>query len=99
MTIRMDEADVIAAAIASGIVAFAAIVLIGWLIYLIVRPSRRDRKRRQSGFSPAEVQEMIALVERMEQRLEMLERIVAQDAGPTERILQAGETAEPRRLK
>ena len=104
MTIRMDEAEVIAAAVGTGLFALLAFIVGAWLLYRLVRPSRRRNRRenrrvQESGFTPEEVEQMLRLMERMEQRLEVLERVVAQDERREERILEAGENPELRRIK
>ena len=102
MTIRMDEGEVIAAMIGSGIFTLAVIVTIGWLIYLMVRPSRRrrrERERQPAELTQSEAEQMLRLIERMDQRLEVLERVVARDEEPEERILETGEAPELRRIK
>jgi len=102
MTIRMDEGEVIAAMIGSGIFTLAVIVTIGWLIYLMVRPSRRrrrERERQPAELTQSEAEQMLRLIERMDQRLEVLERVVALDGEPEERILETGEAPELRRIK
>jgi hypothetical protein len=102
MTIRMDEGEVIAAMIGSGIFTLAVIVTIGWLIYLMVRPSRRrrrERERQPAELTQSEAEQMLRLIERMDQRLEVLERVVARDGEAEERILETGEAPELRRIK
>jgi hypothetical protein len=100
MTISMDEGEVIAALVGSGIFALAIVVGLIWLLYLLVRPRRRRRREeREAAFTPSEAEQMIRLMERMEERLEVLERVVAQDGGREERILEAGEAPELRRIK
>jgi len=101
MTIRMDEGEVIAALVGSGIFVLAIVVAALWLLYLLVRPRRRRRKERERELemSPSEAEQMLRLMERMEERLDVLERVVSQDGGREERILEAGEGPELRRIK
>ena len=101
MTIRMDEGEVIAALVGTGIFALAIVVAVIWLLYLLVRPRRRRREQRERelGLSPSEAEQMLRLMERMEERLEVLERVVSQDGDREERILEAGEDPELRRIK
>jgi hypothetical protein len=99
MTIRMDEAEVIAALVGSGIFTLALIVGFVWLLYLLVRPRRRRRERKAAEVTPSEAEEMIELIARMEQRLEVLERLVVQDDRPQDRVLEAGDSPELRRTK
>jgi hypothetical protein len=75
MTVQMTETDVleiVGAAVAGGVV--LVILLIGLLIYLLVRPPRRSREAPPAEAVDAE--EMLALMERMERRLAALERAV-----------------------
>ena len=102
MTISMDEGEVIAALVGSGIFVLAIVITAVWLLYLLVRPRRRrreEREEREAAFSPSEAEQMIRLMARMEERLDVLERVVAQDGGREERILEAGERPELRRIK
>lgn len=99
MTIQMDEADVIAALVGSGVVALVALLFVGWLFYLLVRPRRRRREKKEAAMTAAEVEQMLELIERMEQRLAVVERVVAQDGDRQERILEAGRDPELRRIK
>jgi flagellar biosynthesis/type III secretory pathway M-ring protein FliF/YscJ len=100
MTIRMDAAEVITAIeVASWVGSILAMLVIGLIVYLMVRPSRRRRERRAQEMDAREAAEMLRIMERMEQRLGVLERMVARDARDRERILEAGEGPEARRTK
>ena len=99
MTIRMDAAEVMTAIeVASWVGSIVAMLVAGLIVYLMVRPKRRRREA-----PPAEEfdrAEMLRLMARMEQRLEVMERAVAARAPDEERILLAGaQGPEMRRRK
>ncbi len=79
MTVSISPADV------AGIVQVAATVfsillmlVVGWLVYLMVRPSRRDRAARKvREADPAEAEQLWRIVDLMERRLEVLERALS----------------------
>ena len=111
MTIRMSEAEVIQAiegvAWAGSII---AILIVALLFYLLVRPPRHVRRRRKAerrGEVPVEpvedgldAQALLRTMDRMEQRLEVLERLLAVEAREKDRLLQAdAEGAETGRTK
>lgn len=79
MTIAMSLGDVLEiVTIVGGIFA----VLVGALvIYLLVRPSRSQRGAEPAG-DALDREEMVALMDRMERRLEVMERLVARDDEP-----------------
>ena len=97
MTLRIDGTDVGAiiegAAWAGSIV---AILIVALLIYLVVRPPRRRAEARPEP-EATDVEEMLALMERMERRLEVLERSVGNEPRREEQRLEAGEVPEHRR--
>ncbi len=74
MTIQIDGTDITSAieiaAFAGGIL---VMLLIGLLLYLMVRPPRHARKEKADA---GESEEMLRLMERMEQRLAALERAI-----------------------
>ena len=80
------------------------LLLAALFIYLLVRPPRRVREQRREErrleSEPVDAEEMMALIDRMERRLEVLERAVG-DHRPVERqrILETGEVPETRRTK
>jgi RecA/RadA recombinase len=91
MTISLNGNDIgqmieIAATVGS----IVATLIVGFIIYLVVRPSRRDRYRRaELQADPRESEEMWRLVDRMEARLETLERALAdQIERPRERAVE-----------
>jgi type II secretory pathway component PulJ len=77
MTVSISPSDV------AGIVQVAATVfsillmlVVGWFVYLMVRPSRRKRDKAREA-DPAEAEEMWRIVDLMERRLALLERSLA----------------------
>jgi hypothetical protein len=71
----------------------------GLIISLRGRRSRPRRPRRQVEIDAADARQMVQLIERMERRLEVLERVVAQDAVREEHFLEAGEAPQKRRTQ
>ena len=71
--------------IASLVGGIVTMLIVGLLVYLMVRPPRHVRERRKaekngevrSGLDPAEAEQLWRLVDRMESRLEVLERALA----------------------
>ena len=100
MTIRVDPAEVMTAIeVASWVGTIVAMLVAGLIVYLMVRPKRRrrDRLAEDAGFDTAE---MLRLMERMEHRLDTLERAVAARTPDEERILLTGaQGPEMRRRK
>ena len=87
MTIQLNGAEIgEALEIASIVGSIVAMLVVGLLVYLMVRPPRHVRQaRRQARHAePAELDdvsaaELLRLMERMESRLEVLERAVGHD--------------------
>ncbi len=100
MTLRLDAADLVAAIeVATLVGTIVAMLVIGLLVYLMVRPSRRRRDVPASEAAGLDT-EMLRLMERMEHRLEILERAVAGRTAGEDRIVQTGvEAPETRRRK
>ena len=99
MTIRMDAAEVMTAIeVASWVGTMVAMLIIFLLVYLMVRPSRRRREREQA-LSASEAEEMLRLMARMEQRLEVLERLVVQDANGPDRIRELSNVEKPEQAR
>ena len=96
MTIQVDGVDILAAAeIAALVGGIVSMLVIGLLIYLMVRPPRhvREARRRPAALEEGDLDEMVRLMDRMEQRLEVLERALADQVdrrggGEDERILE-----------
>ena len=100
MTVSVDPAEMAhAIEVAAWVGTMVAMLVIGLLVYLMVRPSRRRRERRAAEIDAVQAEEMLRLMERMEQRLAVLERVVTQDARQQDRILEAGEARQYRRTK
>ncbi len=80
MTVEIDGVDVLALAeigvLIGGIV---STLVIGLLVYLLVRPPRhvREAPSQPSELQDSEAEALIGLMERMEARLEVLERALA----------------------
>lgn len=87
MTIQMDAAELVTAIeVASWVATMAAMLVFGWVVYLMVRPKRRRREAEPE----LDRAEMLRLMARMEQRLEVMERVVAAGTPDEERILLTG---------
>jgi hypothetical protein len=72
----------------------------GLIVYVLVRPSRRSRRRREREAAAVQLEEMLQLMERMEVRLETLERAMRDEHEPTTHFPGTGaERAEMRRTK
>jgi phage shock protein B len=106
MTVSMSAGDVMQAIEIATIVGSVVAVVIGaWVIYLLVRSSRGKRDVAPPADS-IDREEMLALMDRMERRLETLERLVATDEAPasiaprrSQEISKAVEDREPGRTK
>jgi hypothetical protein len=100
MTVQVEAAELVhAIEVASVVGSIVAMLVVGLVLYLLVRPSRRRREPPPAA-EPALEAEMLRLMERMEHRLEILERAVAGRAADEERLLQAGgQGPETRRRK
>lgn len=104
MTLQINGTDVAEMmAVVSIVGSIVATLVIGLLVYLMVRPSRHARQAPP----PAEIDEqtaaeMLRIMDRMEARLEVLERAVSTEAprrlGPceTESFSEPATTGRPR---
>ena len=71
--------------VASLVGSIVTMLVVGLLVYLMVRPPRHVRERRRAekrgeirtGTDPIEAEQLWRLVDRMESRLEVLERALA----------------------
>jgi flagellar biosynthesis/type III secretory pathway M-ring protein FliF/YscJ len=65
--------------VAATIGSILATLIVGFIIYLMVRPSRREREARReaSRADPRESEDMLRAMDRMTERLEVLERALA----------------------
>lgn len=83
MTVSLSAGDVRdiveVATVVGSIVAFLVSALV---IYFVVRPSRRRRTAARPEADALDREEMLDLMDRMERRLETLERLVARDDEP-----------------
>ena len=100
MTVQLDGAEVMQAIeIAAAVGGIVLMLVVGLVFYLLVRPPRHVRKARPAEPDAIQVEEMLGLLDRMEQRLEVLERAVGDEMRCDERILEAGEGPENRRMR
>jgi hypothetical protein len=103
MTVSIDGTDIGQAIEIAMIVGGIVAMLVGALVlYLLVRPPRHVRKQRGQAreLDEAEAEAMIDLVDRMEARLEVLERALADRERPrairadsNEKLLQSADEA------
>lgn len=86
MTLSIDGTNVgEIVEIATLVGSIVTMLVIGLLVYLMVRPPKHVRERRRAekrgeirtGLDPAEAEQLWRLVDRMESRLEVLERALA----------------------
>jgi len=93
MTIQVNGHDIATAVeVASWTASMLAMLIMGLIVYLMVRPSRRARRQRRSDEDAVQMEEMLRLMERMESRLEVLERAIG-DGRDEEQLLQTGARA------
>jgi len=80
MTISINGNDIMQIVeVAATIGSIVATLVVGFIIYLMVRPSRKDREARREAprADPREGEDMLRAMDRMTERLEMLERALA----------------------
>ena len=101
MTISINGAEFgEAIAIASVVGSIVSFLIVALVIYLVVRPPRHRRIEAAREADPIEAGEMIALMERMERRMEVLERAIGdRDEPRRDQVLEAAEAPETRRVK
>lgn len=100
MTLRVDGVDMMQAIeIASVVGSIVAMLVLGLIVYLMVRPSRRQRQVRPPEEEAFDAGEMLRLMDRMEQRLEVLERVVSVEARNENGFLETGEERPEMRRK
>ena len=88
MTLSLNGNDVVEIVrVAATVFSILMMLVVGWFVYLTVRPSRRDRAARKAEpADPAEAEQLWRIVDLMERRLEALERSLADRRdGPRER--------------
>ena len=111
MTVSMTANEVAQAVqLAAGIGAFLGVVILGLIIFMMVRPSRRSREahvERERDPEALDLDEVMHVLDRMEQRLGTLERVVIEHeerpligSRDEQQLLNAGEESpETRRTK
>jgi len=108
MNVEIDGVDVMAAAeIATLVGGIVATLVIALLVYLLVRPPRhvREARRRPIELQESEAEQLLDVMDRMEARLEVLERALADHRSPAvepaeQAILEAADQGrETRRTK
>lgn len=88
MTLSVNGNDVAEIVRVAATLSSILLMLVGgWFVYLMVRPSRQDREARKArAADPAEADQLWRIVDLMERRLEALERSLADRRGePRER--------------
>lgn len=99
MTFRIDGSEIgEVIEIATIVGSIVAVLIVALFIYLLVRPPRR-RPPARPELEAAEAEEMLAVMERMERRLDALERAVGTETRDGEKSLGARERPELRRVK
>ena len=100
MTLRVDGVDVMQAIeIAAMVGSIVAMLVIGLIVYLMVRPTRRQPQVRPPEEDAFDAGELLRLMDRMEQRLEVLERAVGEETRLQDRQLETGEERPEMRRK
>lgn len=101
MTVSFNGAEFgQAIAVASVVGSIVSFMIVALIIYLVVRPPRHRRDQALREAEMIDAQEMLAVMERMERRLEVLERAVADEPKPDgDKLLEAAEVPQMRRVK
>ena len=77
MTVSIGPGDVAEIVrVAASVFSILLMLVVGWFVYLMVRPSRRARAKAREA-DPAEAEQLWRIVDLMERRLEVLERALA----------------------
>ncbi|HEV2867176.1 MAG TPA: hypothetical protein VGX37_11750 [Allosphingosinicella sp.] len=98
MTLQINGTEIgHAIEIASIVGTIVAILISALVVYLLVRPPRRAR-RAEPEPEAIDSEELLALIDRMERRLEVLERALG-ERSRTEQLMEAGEAPRMRRTK
>jgi hypothetical protein len=99
MTISIDGTEIgEVIQIASIVGSVVTMLVVALVIYLLVRPPRRSRQARRE-IEPVDAGEVLALIDRMERRLDVLERSLPAEARDENEISGAGQAPELRRVK
>lgn len=86
--------------VASIVGTVVTVLVFGFIAWLLVRPKRRRDAAPMRDDERIEMTEMLALMDRMERRLETLERAIEQEPREREgRILEAAEGREEGRTQ
>ena len=81
MTLSINGSDIAQIVqVAASVFSILLMLVVGWFVYLMVRPSRKGRERPAREADPAEAEEMWRIVDLMERRLALLERSLAERA-------------------
>jgi hypothetical protein len=101
MTVSIDGTDLSTALQVASVVATIIGLLIGGLVlYLLVRPPRKNRRRARPEAEALDPEQVMQVLDRMEQRLEVLERAIGREPDEQRQLLNAGlESPEDRRVK
>ena len=77
MTLSVDGPDIAQTVqVAASVFSILLMIVVGWFVYLMVRPSRRGRDKACEA-DPAEAEQLWRIVDLMERRLAVLERALA----------------------
>jgi len=87
MTLSVNGADIAQIVqVAATVGSIIAALVVGLIVYLMVRPPRHARREAPRQADPAEAEEMWRIVDLMDRRLEVLERALAdRTEGPSDR--------------
>ena len=100
MTISVNGNEISEAIeIAMTVGGLIGLLIVGLLVYLVVRPPRRRAVETRPEPDAVDVEEMLALIDRMERRLDVLERAVGAEDRQDNKLLEAGEGPETRRMQ
>ncbi|MDQ4088013.1 MAG: hypothetical protein M3177_08415 [Pseudomonadota bacterium] len=101
MTVSINGAEIgEAIAVASVVGSIVSFMIVALIIYLVVRPPRRLHVDAAREAEMIDAEEMLALMDRMERRLEVLERAVGDETKTLrDELLQTAEAPETRRVK
>lgn len=97
MTLSINGNDIgQAVEIAITVASIVMLIVGGFLVWLMVRPPKHVRKQRKSSLPArepdvAELEQMVRMIERMEERLAVLERAVGDDGEAPRRLGDARE--------
>jgi large-conductance mechanosensitive channel len=91
MTLRIHGMDVVSAIEVAALVgSIVAMLVIGLIVFLMVRPVRNRGEAARAEPDRVDAEEMVRLMEVMERRLELLERAVADQRRDEHELLDGG---------